>query len=411
MPIRVRPFDQITAADINALMERRIREDRTIDYKLELAFTDDGRFELLKDVTAMANSSGGTVVYGVREGEGDDSGILVATPGLAGSADDYHNRVGQLLQDCVDERIPGVLHRAVDRQDGGFYYLVRVPASHLAPHMIAARTTKPRFYARGTTTNQPMDARQIKEVALRAETAVDRAKSLIGGRLEAARLRGAIFQRAEPERRVDDQALLHLIPLFPPSPPVDLSDPEVLVRLAEVPRLGRTERAADEPRFSLEGVYFELPPREPLRYVLHLRQGGLEFQQYNILTETQDKPPKLELRAERLEIDVTNAIGNASKLFKAGLLPSPILVSLSLLRVQHSILGAPDWPGYAPPDEQHSAPYSDIDLVLDPWLLTGWDSSAERELRRMFDTVWQAYGHRCSPFYDESGKRKPPKRG
>src|SRR5438046_7909430 len=128
MPIRSIPLDEVTETDITALKERGVREDQTLDYKEELDVSrEKGKFELLKDVTALANAAGGVILYGVTEGDGDDAGRIVDLPGLELEMDRLQNTIDQLLQDGIDERIPGVLHRAIERSDGKHYLVIRVP--------------------------------------------------------------------------------------------------------------------------------------------------------------------------------------------------------------------------------------------------------------------------------------------
>jgi len=56
--------DEITAADIDALVQAQAPESATLDVKLTLT-TD--RDEFLKDISSFANGLGGQIVYGIRE--------------------------------------------------------------------------------------------------------------------------------------------------------------------------------------------------------------------------------------------------------------------------------------------------------------------------------------------------------
>ena len=72
------PLRVIDASLIESLRTRRVWEDRTLDYNQHLDLTDrDAQSDFLKDITAFANASGGTLLYGVSEGEGDEEGLIV----------------------------------------------------------------------------------------------------------------------------------------------------------------------------------------------------------------------------------------------------------------------------------------------------------------------------------------------
>ncbi len=114
MPIRSVPFNEITVDLIRTMVDRRIAEDRTLDFKLTFAIDGESdQLDFLKDVTAMANASGGTILYGAAEGDGDDRGILMGLTGIRLAKDAMELTVSNLLRDGVDERISGVQHRAI----------------------------------------------------------------------------------------------------------------------------------------------------------------------------------------------------------------------------------------------------------------------------------------------------------
>lgn len=56
-------------ADLQRLIREQITESLTLEYKSSgaLAKTDPKKAELSKDVSAFANSAGGTIVYGIAE--------------------------------------------------------------------------------------------------------------------------------------------------------------------------------------------------------------------------------------------------------------------------------------------------------------------------------------------------------
>jgi predicted HTH transcriptional regulator len=57
-----------TKADLQRLVDEALEESLTLDYKASPALSRDGKApdELCKDVTALANSAGGQIVYGIE---------------------------------------------------------------------------------------------------------------------------------------------------------------------------------------------------------------------------------------------------------------------------------------------------------------------------------------------------------
>ena len=58
------PYEKWTPAHIHFLMDGKPPESRFLDYKESLPSDE---VELLKDVSAFANTQGGAIVYGIRE--------------------------------------------------------------------------------------------------------------------------------------------------------------------------------------------------------------------------------------------------------------------------------------------------------------------------------------------------------
>ena len=201
MPIRTKPLHSITAEDLRGLI-RRVREDRTLDYKRTLpgnAHRDV--VELVKDVSAMANASGGTIVFGIEESQTDAGTVPSALLPIEMDPDQIMRRLDDLNRGNLDERLTGVLQHAVEVEAGRFIHIIRIPASPLAPHMITTDTGKPRFYMRANTLSAPMDMRQVKEAVLQRKTAIDRALAVIEQRvgilrtLRAGRRKTAVRDR------------------------------------------------------------------------------------------------------------------------------------------------------------------------------------------------------------------------
>ena len=59
--------------DVNALIAAGVEESTTLEYKSDINTTSDKwKGEMSKDVSAMANANGGTIIYGVKEFDEED---------------------------------------------------------------------------------------------------------------------------------------------------------------------------------------------------------------------------------------------------------------------------------------------------------------------------------------------------
>jgi len=71
-----RALQSITLADLETLLTDKVRENRQLDYKDEApahpSQNDDKKSEFLVDVSALANGSGGLLIYGIAEKKEDN---------------------------------------------------------------------------------------------------------------------------------------------------------------------------------------------------------------------------------------------------------------------------------------------------------------------------------------------------
>jgi hypothetical protein len=393
MPIRTKPWSEVTLRDVEDLITREIREDATIEFKRQLNLVDrDQKGEFLKDVSAMANAVGGTIIYGAIEGEGDLRGQIIQVQGQALDRDQVELQITNLLRDGLDERLDGVLFKALPTTVAGEYVCVlRIPSSPLAPHRIKMGE-KPQFHARGSVSNAPLNTRQIREMILQRSTAIDKALDLIERRTAEAKAAGPKRRYWDEGVAPPDQIILHVIPLFPLSE--GWGDPDRHRRLLGVPPLG-DEEPYDSPFYAAQGMYIRI---EGARHVLFLRAGGIEFQRYDALFRPRQEDAAARLEAWRVELDVLNALEHCKALTEDGLLPLPALISLRILDVAGT--GMLMSPGRRHLPIQHLQ--TDLDVFLTPFVVSAWGEASDQQVRHIFDEMWQAWHFpRCRNYYPD----------
>ncbi len=150
--------------DLLNLISAGEKESITLDYKAcgSLQNTDGKKNELSKDVSAFANSAGGTIVYGVSENghvpTGLDSGF-------------HPNEISkewieQVLNSRIQRRISGIRINQIElstTRPGRVAYAVHIPQSLDAPHQAADK----RFYKRFNFESVPMEEYEVRDVSRR----------------------------------------------------------------------------------------------------------------------------------------------------------------------------------------------------------------------------------------------------
>jgi hypothetical protein len=396
MPIRYLPFDQITAEHIVGMMQRRVSEDRTLDYKRELVLeTDTQRRNFLVDVVAMANASGGVILYGAEEGTGDDEGRIVALHAMPLRVDEMQTRIEHLLRDGIDEHLSGVYHRPIPYDDGHLY-VVRIPASPLGPHRVSLRGSGQGYYVRGMTSNHPMDARQVKEAVLRNISTMDRAVEFVRERhaLQRSAYQGVIARHDAGRGRPIPRGLLllHVAPLNTSLDLLDFASDSITDRIRRVVQPFGS-RFAGQLRWTFDGLLLtDSESCDQYPWALVDRQGRLEFGDIGFMdAAAHSNAPWIDLNW--VEGNVRKALDQARNLAEAGLMSAPYVLSLGLCDVGGSHVRREIYPLAYP----GSRPPSQGDMLFPGVIVADWDTDLERQSRGLFDVMWQAWGIPRSP--------------
>ena len=134
MSLSNKPLPSIEEADLQALIDNEVPEDKTLDYKESLpAITNDAKREFLADVSSFANASGGHLVFGMKEQEG----VAVELCGLGViNADAEILRLENMIRDGIEPRITGISTRAIPLQTSSVAIVIHIPRSWAQPQKL-----------------------------------------------------------------------------------------------------------------------------------------------------------------------------------------------------------------------------------------------------------------------------------
>ena len=161
-------FDDITKLDIDSLIENKIGEIKTLEYKRKLPSSQDkDKKEFLADISSFANASGGDLIYGIKE-EIDANGKKTGQPEEVVPLEDIIEdeaklKIENLIRTGIEPRVT-VHVKGIDGygSDGkGFVILIRIPQSFASPHMVTFKNTS-RFYCRNSAGKYQLDIQEEK---------------------------------------------------------------------------------------------------------------------------------------------------------------------------------------------------------------------------------------------------------
>jgi hypothetical protein len=156
--------------DLLDLIRNQVKESIDLDYKASaaLGLGDGKKNEISKDVSAFANSAGGTIVYGMVE-DGHIPSKL--DEGFDPSGPITKEWLEQVINSRIQRRIDGVRINQVElsqSRPGRVAYVVHIQQSMRAPHMASDN----KYYKRFNFESVPMEDYEVRDTS-RREAAPD----------------------------------------------------------------------------------------------------------------------------------------------------------------------------------------------------------------------------------------------
>ncbi len=117
-------FSEITATDIQTLINSGISENTNLEFKREVwGKLDEDRKEMLRDISSMANAYGGYFVIGMEEDQAGEAKEIIDIPNVESERDSL---LASLMAN-LHPRIIGLDINVIKFEDGKKILLIRVP--------------------------------------------------------------------------------------------------------------------------------------------------------------------------------------------------------------------------------------------------------------------------------------------
>ncbi len=158
-----------TLAKIQQFITDEIEESNSLDYKAAgaLAKSDGKRNEISKDVSAMANSNGGIIIYGIREFDDKEKKHLPEKIDPVKRSDFSKEWLEQVINSKIQPKIDAVKIYSVEvsATDNTVVYVVEIPKGTTA-HQASSK----RYYKRYNFESAAMEDYEIRDVMNRNTT-------------------------------------------------------------------------------------------------------------------------------------------------------------------------------------------------------------------------------------------------
>lgn len=388
----------ITLTDLESLVVNKVPETTRLDYKECLPADDkDGKRDLLQDITALANTVGGYLVYGIREEvvDGKNTGIPEQLVGILGLNE---NEVGlwieNLVRTCTEPRLVGVQFHTVTLNDSTSILILGVPRSWSAPHAVSIQKHW-RFYARNSRGNYQMDVNQLRDAFSLGSGIQDKLISIRDSRIDYL-TRKYQTARQEPIPLV----AIHVLPFD------SLRTDHSLNILSSRNNLEDLELGRGIPVHGSAINFDGLLVKRNEEYLQLFNSGRTE----EVVTRINCSREEPAVKAEFLERSCILSLGLRLRLLKRLQLSGPMFICISVLGVKGHRLEAKGHDQLSNSLFDRLLPFPGLDrsdLVISPIFLESLDaidldddttrfSNVASVLRPALDSLWNGFGvERC----------------
>lgn len=396
---------QLDLAYIRQIVDAQIPEGQELEYKRDLPKRDqqqaqtrtDPMDEFAKDVAAMANASGGVLVYGL--GEDSKTHKPVLHPIVDEDYDQASRRLHAVLDSYVEPRL--FVQFEEIQVPGGYVLAVRVPASLAGPHWYGEpkKAGRRRFSVRRGTVVSDYTYSELRAAFDRNASATARARDWVADRVAAIKA-GRTWQPMAH----GPIAILHLVPMvsyYQETGSVDLQ--RALQSAIKMPRPWRNGFTHD---INFDGLII-YPGQVTsgsadvalMGYTQLFRNGTIEVVMF---TRAVMAPERKLITPARVGETVHDGIMLGALMINELGKEGPLLVGATLINTS----------GYAMPslDEFSEGPHAADrdDLVVPAAYLenSGDPVELKKAARTALDMLWQGFGFWSCPLYDQQGEYK-----
>jgi len=380
-------FDDISLADLQALVDARIPEGRRLEFKRDhYGRNDEARREFAADISAMANALGGYLLVGID----DVNGIATRVVGVkAEDSDQLVRAIAEAIRTSTEPPILGTRVRWIETEIARGVLVIQVDRSWSAPHRVTVARDN-RFFIRDENGKHPMGVNELRRAFLFASEVEDRIRKFRTDRIQLLIENEGPLAIELSEPRV----ILHLVP--------QASFTDGILLQFNLHETGIRPMGASgwNSMYSIDGFVTYSGPEgkfDSVRAFSTLFRNGTVEAVAKLNTREQDGRRVISLLAA--ERYITDAVANALQQFSQRSIPPPYYVMLSLVGVHGFCAPTNEGrssPGYSHRTDKVLLPEFTIDNVL-----TRMEPASF--LRPLFDLIWNAFGQRGSPSYDASG--------
>lgn len=385
----------ITKEDLENLVRNHKQEDSFLDFKRDLyGKTDTDKKELLKDVSAFANGSGGEIIIGIEEDNYSQAKTLCGFTTTNISVE--KNRIEQIIMNGLEPKLDTFKVRYIHIGNHRFVMIIRIEHSPLFPHMVSFQRFN-KFYIRKSDKNLLLDVYELRNLFLKSENFMQEIRKYNQDKINNILEKNAILPTIDAPK-----ILINFIPFdaFTRQTYLDLAKSNLKINFPEQ-------------RINFDGLLaYQMNDKGINSYAQIHRNGIIEFlSSSNKVFDIINNPFVIanNLATEKLKIIYGEKNGFEYYLIRKSYEFINILKKLKVQTPIYIFISIIDAKGYRilykNNNEEKITNAIDRNILSIPELeLKRYDNDLKSIIRMAFNMIWNACGEKESINFDNQGK-------
>ena len=377
-------LNNITWADIEALISENIEESQHLDFKREIPDAKHAsRRDFLRDVCAFANSGGGDIIFGIAEGtEGIAAEVI---PIKSERADQDIRRLESWVFSTIQPR-PLVNIVSVNNGQGKAVVLLRVAAGLTGCHSVWLEGRR-HFTGRRPRSTGDLSMDEIRDLFLGAAALTRRIRAFRMDRLQQILMSPPVPGFVQGE----GIAFIHIVPVDALEAPQRIAVQDLKWNEWLFPGFSSANY-----RLNLDGLLTMM--NDPCTSYVQLFRTGIAEVGHGGFVQQNDSGSERKVYAYSLDNLLIKSCSRFVPRLRALGISSPLAIFMSLTGVEGCCVS-----NGAHYDRAVSSQSYDRDLIAPPEIqVEGVPEDWGPELRPLCDMIWQASDWKRSPFFDEN---------
>lgn len=382
--------DKLNADDIKRLVDNKVQENKSLDYKRELKLSQDkDKKEFLFDITSMSNTDGGCFIFGIEESK-DEKGQNTGTPEtIVGMTIDNYDKLSQQIEDIIKGNTePSISNIALNPLivDEKNVLVIGISKSLGLPVMVTFNDTN-KFYRRRNSGKYSVDVFELNQMFMQNQVLKENAEKFRNQRIEKVRA-----LKVFPTLQTTTSFFIHIIPFsFQNEQTLDLTNAEQM-GLSTI--MKPMNLRGWDTMFNVDGfaTWSGMGHPQITSYDQLFRNGIYEIYTSTLFDERQLPDGRSILCMYGLPFipEVLQKINDAFAVLKKFKIEPPFIISISMFGMRGGVIySTSSW----------GQPFMVDEIYFPATVIPTYEADLYRQLKPTFDIIWQSVAENQSPPY------------